>query len=159
MRPDELKRRLRNGVYRGLGEAASVIGAVKGRYERTVCVLRYPKVVSLDDVLADYLEHRPLPPRAVLSTFDDGDRDNPENAVPIRRHGDPAVLFAPVRCLGARRPLPHDERLAARGVVNPTLDWSDLAELERAGACDPIALEDTAAGRHARRWLHAACGS
>src|SRR5436305_12728994 len=91
-------------------------------------------VVSLDDVIAHYLERKPLPPRAVLITFDDGYLDNLENAVPIlRRHGYPAVLFVPLGYLNERRPLPHDEHLAARGILNRTLDWAQLAELEAGG--------------------------
>jgi len=163
MRADELKQALKNGVYRGLGEATTGIGAVNGIHERTLCVLMYHKVndvdgntvtvppsafdeqmaqlaeldytvVSLDNVIAHYLDHEPLPPRSVLITFDDGYLDNLENAAPIlRRHGFPAVLFAPIGYLGAKRPLPHDEHLATRGIVNRTLDWSELAELERAG--------------------------
>jgi peptidoglycan/xylan/chitin deacetylase (PgdA/CDA1 family) len=163
VRADELKQALKNGVYRGLGEATTGIGAVNGLHTRTLCVLMYHKVndvdgntvtvppsafdeqmaqlaelqytaVSLDDVIAHYVDRKLLPPRAVLITFDDGYLDNLENAAPIlRRHGFPAVLFAPIGYLGAKRPLPHDEHLATRGIVNRTLDWSELAELERAG--------------------------
>jgi len=163
MRADELKQALKNGVYRGLGEATTGVGAVDGLHERTLCVLMYHKVnavdgntvtvppsafdeqmaqlaeldytvVSLDDVIRHYIDREPLPPRAVLITFDDGYFDNLENAAPIlQRYGYPAVLFAPIGYLGARRPLPHDEHLAARGIVNRTLDWSDLADLERHG--------------------------
>lgn len=163
MRADELKQALKNSVYRGLGEAATGIGAVNGLHERTLCVLMYHKVndthgntvtvptsvfgeqmaqlaeldytvVSLDDVLAHYLDRTPLPPRAVLITFDDAYLDNLENAAPILlRHGYPAVLFAPIGFLGVKRPLPHDEHLAAGGIVNRTLDWSELADLERSG--------------------------
>jgi len=163
MRADELKQALKNGVYRGLGEATTGVGAVDGLHERTLCVLMYHKVnavdgntvtvppsafdeqmaqlaeldytvVSLDDVIRHYLDREPLPPRAVLITFDDGYVDNLENAAPIlQRYGYPAVLFAPIGYLGARRPLPHDEHLAARGIVNRTLDWSELADLERHG--------------------------
>jgi peptidoglycan/xylan/chitin deacetylase (PgdA/CDA1 family) len=163
MRADELKQALKNGVYRSLGEATTGAGAVNGLHERTLVVLMYHKVntvdgntvtvppgafdeqmaqlgelgygvVSLADVIAHYVDRKPLPPRAVLITFDDGYLDNLENAVPIlRRYGYPAVLFAPIGYLGARRPLPHDEHLAARGIVNPTLDWNQLAELEQSG--------------------------
>ena len=162
MRADELKQALKNGVYRSIGEAATGAG-VNGGDERTLCVLMYHKVndtagntvtvptsqfdeqmaqlrdldytvVSLDDVLAHYLDARPLPHRAVLITFDDGYLDNLEIAVPIlQRHGYPAVLFAPIGYLDTGRPLPHDEHLASRGIVNRTLDWSQLAELEQAG--------------------------
>jgi peptidoglycan/xylan/chitin deacetylase (PgdA/CDA1 family) len=163
VRAEELKQVLKNGVYRSIGEAAMGMGAVNGLHARTLCVLMYHKVndlegnsvtvpvsqfeeqmaqlaelgytaVSLDDVLAYYLDRKPLPPQAVLITFDDGYGDNLENAVPIlQRYGHPAVLFVPIGYLGGRRPLPHDEHLAARGIVNRILDWSELDELERAG--------------------------
>ena len=163
MRADHLKQLLKNGVYRALGETATGIGAANGRHERTLRVLMYHKVndvdgnpvtvapalfdeqmaqlrelgytaVSLEDVLAHYLERVPLPPGAVLITFDDGYLDNLENALPIlERHGYPAVLFVPIGFLDERRPLPHDEHLAARGIVNRTLGWGQLAELESSG--------------------------
>jgi peptidoglycan/xylan/chitin deacetylase (PgdA/CDA1 family) len=91
-------------------------------------------VVALDAVLDHYAHGTPLPERAVLITFDDGYRDNLANAAPIlRKHGYPAVLFVPIGYLDDRRPLPHEEHLAARGVLNETLDWSELAELEEHG--------------------------
>src|SRR5204862_6462518 len=91
-------------------------------------------VVSLEQVLDHYVGGAALPPRAILVTFDDGYRDNLENAVPIlRRHGYPAVIFVPIGYLDTVRPLPHEERLAVNGLVNPTLFWDELAELEAAG--------------------------
>jgi len=162
VRADELKQLLKNGVYRSLGEVASTVG-VDGVPERSLRVLMYHKVndvagnsvtvpvglfdeqmaqlgefgytpVSLDAVLDHYLQRAPLPDGAVLITFDDGYRDNLENAVPVlQRYGYPAVLFCPIGYLGGRRPLPHDEHLASQGIVNRTLDWSELAELETAG--------------------------
>jgi peptidoglycan/xylan/chitin deacetylase (PgdA/CDA1 family) len=90
--------------------------------------------VSLDDVLAYYVDGKSLPPRAVLITFDDAYRDNLLNAVPVlRKHRYPAVLFVPIGYLDGTRPLPHDEHLASRGLVNPTLGWEELAELESGG--------------------------
>jgi peptidoglycan/xylan/chitin deacetylase (PgdA/CDA1 family) len=70
----------------------------------------------------------------VCFTFDDGYRDNLENALPVlRRHGYPAVLFVPIGYLDDGRPLPHEESLRALGVRNETLGWDDLAELEAGG--------------------------
>jgi peptidoglycan/xylan/chitin deacetylase (PgdA/CDA1 family) len=91
-------------------------------------------VVDLDAVLAHYLDGAPLPPGAVLITFDDGYRDNLVNAAPVlRRHGYPAVQFVPIAFVGESRPLPHETHLAASGVRNPTVDWDEIRELEREG--------------------------
>ena len=77
---------------------------------------------------------RRLPAGAVLITFDDGYRDILENALPVlRRHGYPAVIFVPIGYLDDARPLPHEEHLAAEGIVNPTLNWDELPELEAGG--------------------------
>ena len=183
MRADRAKQRLKNGVYRTLGEATSELGAVDGRRrrldgaaesggggsaggaerQRTLRVLMYHKVndlspnpttvptvvfaeqmvllaelgyvpVSLEAVRDHYLDGAPLPEGAVLITFDDGYRDNLENAVPVlREHGYPAVVFVPIAYLDDGRPLPHEESLLALGVRNPTLRWDELAELEAAG--------------------------
>ncbi len=163
MRADRAKQLLKNGVYRAIGETASGLGTVDGQQERTLRVLMYHKVndlwpnpttvptavfaqqmellgelgyvvVSLDDVLDHYLEGAPLPERAVLITFDDGYRDNLENALPIlQQHRYPAVLFAPIGFLDSDRPLPHEEALRVLGVVNRTVDWDELAELEAGG--------------------------
>jgi peptidoglycan/xylan/chitin deacetylase (PgdA/CDA1 family) len=163
MRADRAKQLLKNGVYRAIGETMDGVGAVDGHSDRTLRVLMYHKVndlwpnpttvptavfaeqmsllgalgytpVSLDAVLAHYLDGAPLPQRAVLLTFDDGYRDNLENALPIlRRHGYPAVLFVPIGFLDDERPLPHEESLRLLGVRNETVDWSELAELEAGG--------------------------
>jgi peptidoglycan/xylan/chitin deacetylase (PgdA/CDA1 family) len=91
-------------------------------------------VVGLDAVLAHYLRGEPLPPGATLITFDDGYRDNLENALPIlERYGYEAVLFVPIGFVGESRPLPHEERLTEEGIRNPTLDWGELRELDGAG--------------------------
>lgn len=163
MRAERAKQLLKNAVYRTIGETATTLGAVDGAGSRTLRVLMYHKVndkpenpvtvptgvfaeqmahlkelgyvvVGLDAVLDHYVDGTPLPEGAVLITFDDGYRDNLDNALPaLEAHGYPAVLFAPVGYVGERFPLPHDEHLAERGIVNPTLDWGELRELESAG--------------------------
>jgi peptidoglycan/xylan/chitin deacetylase (PgdA/CDA1 family) len=163
MRADRAKQLLKNGVYRLIGETMSELGAPDGDADRTLRVLMYHKVndlvpnpttvptavfeeqmsllselryapVSLDSVRDHYLLGVPLPPHAVLITFDDGYRDNLENALPVlRAHDYPAVLFVPIGYLDDGRPLPHEELLRTLGVSNETLDWDELAELEAGG--------------------------
>lgn len=54
------------------------------------------RVVSADEVLHAVRTRRPLPPRAVLLTFDDAYRDFGEVAWPVlRRHRLPATVFVP----------------------------------------------------------------
>ena len=163
MRAERAKQILKNGVYRSLGEITTGLGVANGNGDSTLRVLMYHKindvaenplsvpvgvfdeqmgllrqlgytVVDLEQVLDHYTVGTPLPPRAVLITFDDGYRDNLENAVEVlQRYGYPAVLFVPIGYLDTTLPLPHEERLAQRGIVNRTIDWSDLPDLERGG--------------------------
>jgi peptidoglycan/xylan/chitin deacetylase (PgdA/CDA1 family) len=163
MRADRAKQLLKNGVYRAIGETVSGVGVLDGEADRTLRVLMYHKVndlwpnptsvpiavfeeqmdflgklgytpVSLDAVRDHYVHGTQLPPRAVLITFDDGYRDNLENALPVlRRHGYPAVVFVPIGFLDDGRPLPHEESLRMLGIRNETLGWDELAELEAAG--------------------------
>lgn len=163
MRADRAKQLLKNGLYRTLGETTSSLGAAEADGERALRVLMYHKVndrpenplsvpvglfdeqmallrergyavVSLDAVLDHVAGRAPLPPRAVLITFDDGYRDNLENAMPVlQRYGYPGVVFVPIGFLDDARPLPHEERLAGRSLLNPTLHWDELPELEAGG--------------------------
>jgi peptidoglycan/xylan/chitin deacetylase (PgdA/CDA1 family) len=159
---EQIKQLLKNSVYRTIGETANGIGAVNGD-GRTLRVLMYHKVndlpnnrmsmpvsifdeqmtqleefgytvVDLEAVIAHYVDAQPLPQGAVLITFDDGYRDNLENALPIlERHGYPAVIFVPVGFLDGDRPLPHEEALRTLGVRNATVGWDELAALEAGG--------------------------
>lgn len=163
MRADRAKQLLKNGVYRALGEAVGGAGGLDGEKERTLRVLMYHKVndlwpnpttvpvhvfeeqmlllgelgykpVSLDQVRDHYVHGVPLPSGAVLITFDDGYRDNLQNALPIlRRHGYPAVVFVPLGFLDGDRPLPHEEPLRTLGIRNATVGWDELQELEVGG--------------------------
>ncbi|MGI8421992.1 MAG: polysaccharide deacetylase family protein [Gaiellaceae bacterium] len=163
MRADRAKQLLKNGLYRTLGETTSSLGAAEADGERALRVLMYHKVndrpenplsvpvglfdeqmallrergyavVSLDAVLDHVAGRAPLPACAVLITFDDGYRDNLENAMPVlQRYGYPGVVFVPIGFLDDARPLPHEERLAGRSLLNPTLHWDELPELEAGG--------------------------
>ena len=162
MRAERIKQVLKNSVYRTIGETAAAIGANTNGH-RSLRVLMYHKVndlpgnpltmpvslfdeqmdqlrqlgytvVDLDSVLAHYTDGEPLPHQAVLITFDDGYRDNLSNAARVLRKYDyPAVLFVPIGYLGDPLPLPHEEHLAAQGILNRTIDWEEIADLEREG--------------------------
>jgi peptidoglycan/xylan/chitin deacetylase (PgdA/CDA1 family) len=162
MRAERVKQLLKNGVYRTIGETTSAVG-VNGNGHRSLRVLMYHKVndlpgnpltipsslfdeqmdqlrqlgytvVDLHAVLDHYREGRPLPPQAVLITFDDGYHDNLDNAARVlKKYGYPAVLFVPIGYLDDQHPLPHEERLAAQGILNRTVDWTELAALEQEG--------------------------
>src|SRR6266545_460015 len=162
VRAERIKQVLKNSVYRTIGETAAAIGA-NANGHRSLRVLMYHKVndlpgnpltmpvsmfdeqmdqvrrlgytvVDLEAVLDHYVTGKPLPENAVLITFDDGYHDNLENAATVlARYGYPAVLFVPIGFLDDRYPLPHEERLATQGILNPTIDWEQLADVERAG--------------------------
>ena len=154
---------VKNGLYRATGEAVSTLSPpddtgrtlrvlmyhkVNDQHPNPITVptsmfaeqmtllgdLSYTPV-SLDAVRDHYLASAPLPERAVLITFDDGYLDNLQNAAPILvERGYPAVIFAPVGYLDpGARPLPHEESLFRAGIRNPTLSWSQLADLEAGG--------------------------
>ncbi len=92
------------------------------------------QVVDLDAVLDHYTLGTPLPPKAILITFDDGYRDTLENALPIlQKYGFHAVIFVPVAYLDDETPLPHEMHLVERGTRNPTLDWGLMRELDAGG--------------------------
>jgi peptidoglycan/xylan/chitin deacetylase (PgdA/CDA1 family) len=70
-------------------------GAGIATFARQMRVLhRIANVVSLEDALDALAAGRPLPPRAVALTFDDGYRDNLELAAPVLRgYGMPATIY------------------------------------------------------------------
>jgi peptidoglycan/xylan/chitin deacetylase (PgdA/CDA1 family) len=161
MRAVRTKQALKNAVYRAIGETVSGVGGADAT--RSLRVLMYHKVnnvpgnpitvpvglfaeqmselrelgyavVDLDAVLAHYVDGTPLPAGATLITFDDGYEDVLRHALPVlERERYPAVLFVPIGYVGEESPLPHEKRLAAQGLVNRTLDWRGLRELDAAG--------------------------
>ena len=159
---DRTKQLLKNSVYRTLGETTAAL-RMNGHSEPRLRVLMYHRindrpgnpgtipttlfaeqmaqlgelgytVVGIDAVARHYRSGDPLPARSVLLTFDDGYHDHLENALPaLRQHGYRATMFVPTAFLDGRETLPHERRLRARGIVNRTLDWTELAELVAEG--------------------------
>ena len=176
------KQRIKNAVYRSVGTVGASVGA--GRRRTGLRVLLYHKVnalddnpgsvppalfadhiesldgmgfrvVGLDDVVASFRRGLPLPPNALLITFDDGYLDNLTNAAPIlARTGYPAVVFASAGLVSSGRSMPHDEELR---VQNPLLDWAGLEAIERLGVrveshgVDHIALSRMSEGEARRQ--------
>jgi peptidoglycan/xylan/chitin deacetylase (PgdA/CDA1 family) len=74
---------------------------------------RHYRVVSLDEVLRARRDGTPLPPRALLITFDDGWLDNADYAMPALQRADlPAVMFVAADAVGAGQPF-YQERIIA----------------------------------------------
>ena len=162
MTAQQAKQIVKNALYRTIGESSSLLG-LGPNGDTTLRVLMYHKVndipdnpttvpvgrfdeqlaqvkelgytvVDLDAVLDHYALGKPLPEKAVLITFDDGYLDTLENAMPVlQKYGFPAVIFVPVAYMDDETPLPHELRLAERGVRNPTLDWGLVRELDAGG--------------------------
>ncbi|HWP17997.1 MAG TPA: polysaccharide deacetylase family protein [Burkholderiaceae bacterium] len=120
-------------------------------------------VISLDEAWQGLFAGKPLPPRAVVLTFDDGYENFAEHAWPIlRKHGFPATVFLvtdllgqPARWLGdgmAHPPLMDVVRirqLRAQGVSfgshtlsHPRLSQLDTARMRREIFDSKAALED-----------------
>ncbi|OKO85533.1 hypothetical protein AC629_18810 [Bradyrhizobium sp. NAS80.1] len=85
-------------------------------------------IVTLDDVKASVAGARPLPPRCLLITFDDGFADNLDYALPLlRKHGVFATVFVSSDVIGRQERLWTEDLLWAfmAGRVRPC----ELAQL------------------------------
>ena len=94
-------------------------------------VRRHCRVLSLEEVLDAKVIPRSRQP-LVCVTFDDGYRDNHDNAVPILvRHQIPAAFFVSTGIVDTDRTFPHD--IKRRNDPIPTMDWSQLRAMKKAG--------------------------
>jgi peptidoglycan/xylan/chitin deacetylase (PgdA/CDA1 family) len=80
---------------RGYPYDRGVIDCTPRSFDRQLATLKqYFSVIGLDQLLAWFDHREPLPPNPVMITFDDGYRDNYEQALPIlQHHGLKAVFF------------------------------------------------------------------
>jgi peptidoglycan/xylan/chitin deacetylase (PgdA/CDA1 family) len=94
-------------------------------------------VVSAADVLEARRGHRPLPPRSLLITFDDGWSDNVDYALPrLQAHRMPGLMFVVADAVGTRQPFFQERIVSAwRG---GTLSTADLREALRRVAGDDV---------------------
>jgi peptidoglycan/xylan/chitin deacetylase (PgdA/CDA1 family) len=74
-------------------------------FERHMALLKKRfTVLSIDEFAAHLEERRPFPASACVITFDDGWRDNYDNALPIlARYDLPSLIFLPMNYIGATR--------------------------------------------------------
>jgi peptidoglycan/xylan/chitin deacetylase (PgdA/CDA1 family) len=87
---------------------------------------------TLDDLLDARSGCRPLPPRPVVVTFDDGYRECVEHAVPIMaEHRFTATFYLVAGLMGSTSRWLARER----GIELRLVDWQDARELLRAGFC------------------------
>ncbi|MGA4545356.1 polysaccharide deacetylase family protein [Uniformispora flossi] len=108
--------------YHGVDDPAGFAGQLDR-------LLRIARPVSLDDVELAVATRRPLPGRAVLITFDDGERSVYEHGLPLlQERGIPAVAFVIPSLLDTDTPF----------------WWHEVERLVAAGAGD---------GRTAAQWL------
>lgn len=89
---------------------------------------RHYALVKLDDVKASLEGTRPLPPRSLLITFDDGYADNSEYALPLlRKHRVPATVFISSDVIGRNERLWTEDLLWA--FMEGRLHQRDLVSL------------------------------
>ncbi|HWP61287.1 MAG TPA: polysaccharide deacetylase family protein [Candidatus Paceibacterota bacterium] len=82
-------------------------------------------VVSLAQ-LDEYRAQGSIPPKTVAITFDDGYRDNLENAIPLlKQYGFPATIFVTTSLIG--------RSFDRHGVAFPMLSEQELKELQQEG--------------------------
>jgi peptidoglycan/xylan/chitin deacetylase (PgdA/CDA1 family) len=98
-------------------------------------------VVSLHDVLEARRRAAPLPPRAMLLTFDDGWADNAQHAVPVLEAAKmPAVIFVASDAMGMGQSMFWREGLRAawRGGRLDDAIWSALWKAVDANRSSPL---------------------
>jgi peptidoglycan/xylan/chitin deacetylase (PgdA/CDA1 family) len=98
----------------------------RGLARQLAWLRRVANVVPLEPALDDLQQGRPLPPRAVALTFDDGYRDNLELGAPLlQRTGLPATFFlVPGFLSGEVRPWWEVLGWAFANSARTSLEWS-----------------------------------
>ena len=88
-------------------------------------------VRPLGEVVACLLEHRALPERTVVLTFDDGFRNFLDSAVPVlQRHDFPATIFLPTAYCGGTNSWPGQPDWVQREEL---LSWPEITDLANRG--------------------------
>lgn len=86
-------------------------------------------VISLSRLVQDLRTGRPLPPRSIVITFDDGFESIYKDAFPVLvKYGFPATVFLVTGFCGQQNDWPHQPTLVPRRLL---LTWSQVREMDR----------------------------
>lgn len=107
------------------GLASNVSATIEDFDAQMAYIAKNFTVISLDQLRQYILDGTELPKRPLLITFDDGYRDNYDNALPIlKKYGFPAVIFTVTGRM--ENPLPLWWDLCAQAFRETTLTSADL---------------------------------
>jgi peptidoglycan/xylan/chitin deacetylase (PgdA/CDA1 family) len=89
------------------------------------------RVAPLGEIVASLVEHKPLPDRTAVLTFDDGFQDFYSSAAPVLRHFQfPATVFLPTVYCGRTNGWPGQPDWVKE---EPLMGWEQISELAQAG--------------------------
>lgn len=119
--------------YHSIDRSGSVISVSPETFHQQMALLNSfsIRVIPLREVISHIRERRPLPPKSVALTFDDGYRNIYEVAYPILQDlGFPATVFVIAGRIG------RDNRWLGQPIDIPTmdlLDWDQIREMTQNG--------------------------
>lgn len=119
-------------TYHSISERNSPLNISPGLFKEQMEWLgRNARVAPLREVVVALAEHRPLPERTVVLTFDDGFRDFYTSAAPLlRRLALRATVFVPTGYCGKTSKWTGQPQWVAEQAL---LDWGQIIELARDG--------------------------
>lgn len=120
-------------MYHGLANVTSPVSVTTDQFAQHMAVLK--RIGASVRPLAELVDHikneRPLPPKTVAITFDDGLQSVYDCAWPVlRQFGFPATVFAVAGHVGRDSGWPGQPPGIHR---EPTMSWAQLRELQRNG--------------------------
>jgi peptidoglycan/xylan/chitin deacetylase (PgdA/CDA1 family) len=131
----QLKRRL-NGALRILMYHRFPAGEIGNLDRQCQHLRRHYRPVSMREVAENMTGGKPLPPRAVAVTVDDGYRDFADNAAAVfQTHGIPATLYPLTSFLDR-------ERTPWWDVVTYVIERTSCSHLDFDGKCIPLATPE-----------------